>query len=94
MHKEEDKLQKFYNIFALELKVNGIEISSPVFHDYHFICNINGFNKDKIDNFLVKVYYKPNTNSFRLIIPEKSLIKPDLIKIFNITENKIKFSCK
>lgn len=94
MYKEEDRLQKFYNIFALELKANGIEISSPVFHDYHFICNINKFNKDKIDNFLVKVYYKPKTNSFRLIIPEKSLIKPDLVKIFNITENKLKFSCK
>ena len=88
MKQEEDKLQKFFTLFKSILEENKIFISNAVFHDYHFICQIE--KKDLIDftPVQIKVYIKPTSKSFRLIISKSTSFDPILIESFKIAEEK------
>lgn len=98
MKKEQEILSKFYEILSKILKENKFEITQPIYHDYHFISKINkeSENKSKLPDFLrediyqipIKVFYKPNTNNFRLVLPEEFEDSEKIIEIFSFVSNK------
>lgn len=96
MKKEQEILSKFYEILSRILKENGFEITQPIYHDYHFISKINKESENKsilpyLENIYqipIKVFYKPNTNSFRLVLPEEFEDNEKIIEIFSLISNK------
>jgi len=89
MAKEQDKLQNFYEIFKTNLIKQNIEISEPIFHDYHFICEIKTKELNDFESIKIKIYYKPTSNSFRLIITKKTEYDSILIRTFKLAENQV-----
>lgn len=89
MFKEMDKLKDFYEIFKSNLLKHKIEISEPIFHDYHFISEIKTKELKDFESLKIKIYYKPSSNSYRLLITKNTDYDSIIIQIFNHTQNQI-----
>lgn len=91
--KEQKTLQDFLNKFTKVLLEKQLLLYEPIYYDYHFIAKVTEKNSKSNNFILIKIYYKPTKNSFKLIIMNNAEFESILIECFNkITVKSDKFN--